>query len=218
MKSFVNYPFEFNNLLFPQKTPAKNCGKMVAHYELFKKVKHLDGAIVKCGISVEDGLSRFTLLKEIISSPIPQKVIAFQRSKSFLEERVDQNGELVLTVNGRERNTTGKKYNAATTRTKAIKHNVEVVPGTIGDSIPIYLIENPELKIAMLNIDLDDYEDTFTALEFFYPRLVQGGVLIIDNYYKNLDEKTAVDCYFHPTLPKIKSFIVNKGPHYLLKP
>jgi hypothetical protein len=216
MKSIVAYPFEFNNLLFPQKTPAKTCGKLVAHYELFKKVKHVDGAIVKCGITAKEGFFRFTLLKDIISSPYNQKMIAFQRCDSFFEEEVDSKGEVTLKVKTHEDRTTGNV--APSLVKKGLKHKVEFVPGAVCDSIPAYLIENPELKMAMLTIDLDDYEDTLTTLEFFYPRLVLGGILILDNYHKNLDEKSAVDRYFHPTRPKIKNFMVNKGPHYIVKP
>ncbi len=216
MKSIVAYPFEFNNLLFPQKTPFKTCGKLVAHYELFKKVKHVDGAIIKCGITADEGFMRFTLIMDIVSSPYNQKMVAFQRCDSFFEEEINSDGEVILKVKTQEENEIS--YEHPTLLKKGLKHKVEFVPGAVCDSIPAYLIENPELKIAMLTIDLDDYEGTLTTLEFFYPRLVQGGILILDNYYKNLEEKSAVDRYFHPAGPGIKNFMVNKGPHYIVKP
>ena len=90
------------------------------------------------------------------------------------------------------------------------------MPGNVSDSIPDYLIENPELKIAMLHIDLDDYDGTTNALEFLFPRIVQGGILILDNYYKNTGEKKAVVEYFRTMPPLIQNFSVNNGPHYLV--
>jgi O-methyltransferase len=37
-------------------------------------------------------------------------------------------------------------------------------------------------KFCFVHIDVDIYRSTFDSLSFFYPRLVQGGVLVIDDY------------------------------------
>ena len=216
MKSFVAYPFEFDTLLFPQQS-GKPSGKLVAHYELFKKVKHLNGAIIKCGITAEEGFTRFARFREIMGTQGTQKMIAFQKFQPFFEQEINEDGEVTLKV---------KTKNAAvsvdhiqkTLIEKGQSHNVDFVPGGVCDSIPEYLIENAELKVAMLNIDLDDYEATMTALEFLYPRLVQGGILILDNYHKQMGEKKAVDDYFANIGPKVNAFSVNNGPHYIVKP
>mgnify|MGYP001329190707 FL=1 len=36
--------------------------------------------------------------------------------------------------------------------------------------------------IAILRLDTDFYSSTITELKFLYPKLVKGGVLIIDDY------------------------------------
>ena len=58
----------------------------------------------------------------------------------------------------------------------------------VGDDIP----EN----IALLRLDTDWYQSTKVELEVLYPRLVQGGVLILDDYGSWLGSKKAVDDYF----------------------
>ncbi len=216
MKSFIVFPFEFDTALFPQKPSPKSSGRLLAHYELFKKIKNIEGAIIKCGISAEEGFTRFAMFRDMVSNPEKQKMIAFQKSSSCFEEEVSHDGEIILKV--KTRNAPVSVDNIITTLIeKGQSQNIDFVPGSVCDTIPEYLIQNPELKISMLNIDLDEYESTMTALQFFYPRLVPGGILIIDNYFKNLDERKAIDNYFAPGSFHIKSFLVNKGPHYIVK-
>lgn len=51
-------------------------------------------------------------------------------------------------------------------------------------------------RIALLRLDTDWYESTKVELEALYPRLVPGGVLIIDDYGHWAGARKAVDEYF----------------------
>ena len=51
-------------------------------------------------------------------------------------------------------------------------------------------------KIALLRLDTDFYESTKVELEQLFPRLIFGGVLIIDDYGHWKGSKKAVDEYF----------------------
>ncbi|MEA2450875.1 MAG: O-methyltransferase [Thermoleophilaceae bacterium] len=55
---------------------------------------------------------------------------------------------------------------------------VHFVKGRVEDTIPD---EAPE-RIAILRLDTDWYESTRHELEHLYPRLVSGGVLLLDDY------------------------------------
>jgi hypothetical protein len=52
-------------------------------------------------------------------------------------------------------------------------------------------------KISLLRLDTDWYESTKIELEILYPRLVKGGVLILDDYGYWKGAKKAADDYFH---------------------
>ena len=214
MKSFVTYPLEFQPILFPSKLQASTSGKLIAHYELFKKVAHLNGTIIKCGITAEEGFSRFSAFKKIAGKTIEQKMIAFQKLQPLFEEEIDECGTVTLKVKGAQ---VSAEQIQETLKKKGLSEEVDFVPGLVCESIPEYLIENPELKIALLNIDLDDYNGTMTSLEFLYPRLMPQGILIIDNYYKGLSEYKAINDFFHPKKIQISNFSVSKGPHYIIK-
>lgn len=70
-------------------------------------------------------------------------------------------------------------------------HNINFVEGWFQDTIPNYNIGD----ICMLRLDGDLYESTMVCLEYLYPKVSEGGVVIIDDYA--LDGcKLAVEHYF----------------------
>lgn len=52
------------------------------------------------------------------------------------------------------------------------------------------------LRIALLRLDTDFYDSTITELNYLYPRLAKGGVLIVDDYGHWQGARKAVDEYF----------------------
>lgn len=61
--------------------------------------------------------------------------------------------------------------------------------------------ENIPNKIALLRIDTDWYESTKIGLEVLFPRLVPGGILILDDYGHWKGAKNATDEYFKGKTP-----------------
>ena len=57
--------------------------------------------------------------------------------------------------------------------------------------------KNLPQTISLLRLDTDFYESTKKELEILYPKLSQGGVLIIDDYGHWKGSKKAVDEYFN---------------------
>ena len=216
MKSFVEYPLDFEKMLFPGVADKTGSGKLIAHYELYRKVSHLEGCVVKCGIAAEESFTRFAVLRNLIAGTQNQKVIAFEKFAKdlYLTNSSEDTSTLQYQI---KRPTIDIDRIEQKLRKKGITEKIEFIPGNIGDSIPEYLMENPEMKIAYLNIDCDDYESAFTTLQFFYPRLVHGGIVIFDNYYKMEEDYNAVRDYFKYSNNKIFNFSVNKGPHYLVR-
>ncbi|GFG96471.1 hypothetical protein MTIM_23500 [Mycobacterium timonense] len=56
--------------------------------------------------------------------------------------------------------------------------------------------ENVNGDIALLRLDTDTYYSTKAELEYLYPKLVPGGILIIDDYGHALGARRAADEYF----------------------
>jgi O-methyltransferase len=69
---------------------------------------------------------------------------------------------------------------------------VHVVPGLVEDTVPA---EAPD-EIALLRLDTDWYQSTAHEMEHLFPRVADGGVVIIDDYGYFLGAQEAVDEYF----------------------
>ena len=74
--------------------------------------------------------------------------------------------------------------------------------------------ENLPEKISILRLDTDFYESTKIELDVLYPKLVQGGVLIIDDYGHWKGAQKAVDEFFDK---KEWLHIINNSARYLIK-
>ena len=61
-----------------------------------------------------------------------------------------------------------------------VVEGVVLVEGKVEDTLKIK--GNIPKKISILRLDTDWYESTLAELKHLYPRLVKGGVLIIDDY------------------------------------
>ncbi|HEX2234343.1 MAG TPA: TylF/MycF/NovP-related O-methyltransferase [Thermoleophilaceae bacterium] len=69
---------------------------------------------------------------------------------------------------------------------------IHFVRGPVEKTLPRAAPEH----LALLRLDTDWYESTRHELEHLYPRLVQGGVLIVDDYGHWEGARRAVDEYF----------------------
>ncbi|CAB4906968.1 MAG: macrocin O-methyltransferase [Actinobacteria bacterium] len=70
--------------------------------------------------------------------------------------------------------------------------NFHFVEGDVAQTLQTSVPE----EIALLRLDTDWYESTRVGLEVLYPRLVPGGVCILDDYGHWQGARTAVDEYF----------------------
>ena len=59
--------------------------KILAHYELFKLVSQIPGAIVECGVLKGASFSRFAMFREIFANPYSKKIIGFYTFGEFPE-------------------------------------------------------------------------------------------------------------------------------------
>jgi hypothetical protein len=193
--------------------------KMLAHYELFKMVNGLPGALVECGVFKGASLVRFAAFRELLGSPYSKKVVAFDTFGQFpaslygpdvaVRERfVEAAGDQSIGVS---------QLKEVLDRQGTHRH-VELVEGDIAQTVPQYAEENPELRISLLNLDTDIYEPAKVILEHLYPRIVPGGVLVLDDYGTFPGETDAVDEYFRGAPVTIEKFPFAMTPCFIRKP
>lgn len=76
---------------------------------------------------------------------------------------------------------------------------IHLIKGKVEDTIPI---QAPN-QISLLRLDTDWYESTRHELEYLFPRIVTGGVIIIDDYGHWQGVRKAVDEYIQENNLKI---------------
>jgi len=92
-----------------------------------------------------------------------------------------------------------------------------LVKGNIVQTVPDYVKKYPKLKISFLNLDSDAYEPAKIILEYLYPKITKGGILLLDDYGVWPGETEAVDEYFKNKNVKIKKSSFSNTPSYIIK-
>ena len=109
--------------------------------------------------------------------------------------------DLVLEKNKDDRYTTNNFSDTQLNKVKEIfkgSSNVFFYKGYFPDTS----VDLKEEKFAFVNIDADLYKPTISALEYFYPKLSPGGVIIVHDYNHTWDgAKQALD-EFIITIPE----------------
>ncbi len=185
---------------------------MTNKYRLWSLVQHikytnlhnLEGDFVECGvwkggnlILMQKYIEKFNLNKSIygfdtfsgMSEPTDFDISTNTKNslKKFNKLKLDENSSNwcfaeIDEVNENIRSNVNKP------------DNILLIKGMVEETLQN--TENLPDKISILRLDTDFYESTKIELEVLYPRLVKGGVLIIDDYGWWEGSRKAVDEYF----------------------
>lgn len=212
-----NKAFEYENNFYLSCDPSR-IAKVLIHYELYQMVKKVPGAIVECGVFKGTSLARFAIFQKLFGDQFPKKVIGFDAFGEFPETEFTADKEhrqKFIDDSGREG--IGKDQLMQVLKHKGVDSLVELVEGDITKTIPAYLDSHSDLEISLLNLDVDIYEPSVTVLKYFYPRIVKGGIVMLDDYGVFPGETKAVDDYFKGKNVKIKKFPFRSVPRYIVK-
>ena len=192
--------------------------KIISHYELFKMTNDLPGAIVECGVFKGASLCRFAAFREAYGSHRSKKIIGFdmfadfpetnyKEDKLYRQNFIDSAGSKSISLDQLK----------TVLSQKGVNKNIELIAGNINSTVPEYVLKNPNLKISLLNLDTDIYEPAVTILEHLFPRIVRGGILIIDDYGVFPGETKAVDEFFKDQKIKVQKFPFSMTPSFVVK-
>jgi hypothetical protein len=83
--------------------------------------------------------------------------------------------------------------------------------------LPEWVEKNPQARFSLVNLDTDIYEPAVVILENIWPRLVTGGVLLLDDYGVFPGETAAVDEFFKELNVTIQKLPHGKSPSFIIK-
>lgn len=192
-------------------------------YSLFHNVKYIaqnnvKGSIVECGVW-RGGASMFMALALQHFGDTARKMYLYDTYAGMTEPEeidIDFDGVSMRDLWQDARNKGGVigyggsvedvKNNMLTTGYQEDK--LYFIAGDVLETIP----ENIPDEIALLRLDTDWYKSTLHELEHLYPKLVPGGILIIDDYGWCKGARQATDEYFEkqkfkPLLQRVSTSI-----------
>ncbi len=198
-------------------------GRMLALYEAYRLVSDIPGSVVELGVFKGESLLFFAKLMEMLNvNDRSCSVIGFDNFAGFpdlrpedggIDERIDKivggwssaghYEELKRLVNLFDHD-----------RLAGHKPRIKLVEGDICETVPQYAQDHPGLRIRLLHLDCDLYEPTLVGLRELYPRVVTGGVVLLDEYgFEEFPgESRALEEYFGGKVPRLRKFPFYSNP------
>ena len=213
IKEMYNYETNYHLTL-----DISRLGKMIAHYEVYKMIIDVPGSIVECGVFKGTSLIRFAMYRQLLGTYFSSKIIgfdvfsddypntAYEEDKKIREEWISSAGGSSISTE-----------QLTTIFERSDIKNFELVAGDVLETVPKYVKKHPELKISLLNIDIDFFEATMCCLENFYDLVMPGGVILLDNYTYAHGDTKSTDEFFAEKRIKIKKFPFALRPCYIIK-
>jgi hypothetical protein len=173
---------------FPKYVTRQTLTNFLVKYEIFKKIRDVQGSIVECGVAYGGGLLSFAHFSSIFE-PVnySRKVIGFDTFSGFPELSKSDKTKKPTT----QMKKGGYNVNSYDDLKKCIKNydsnrfinhipKIELVKGDVHKTIPKYIKDNPHLVVSLLYLDMDIYEPTKIALQNFIPRMPKGSIIAFD--------------------------------------
>jgi hypothetical protein len=153
----------------------------------------LPGNIIECGVFKGTSLIRFATFRDILEAPFSRKIIGFDNFGKFPDIFSGNEGDKEFIKSFELAAGNGISSNELKTVFENKKFvNFEFVEGDIIDTVPEYIDDHKELKIALLHIDVDVYAPSVVILENMCNKVVKGGVIVLDDYGTVAGETKAV--------------------------
>jgi len=164
-------------------TPLHRRDRFFSLVQLFRKTLALEGMVAECGCF--RGLSSYLLCSTLQQADAAFDGRGYRIFDSFAglsapsqEDAIEGEGAQV----GRLRHMTrAGNFAASLDKVKAALSafpRIEYFPGWIPAAFP----KEDGVRYRFVHVDVDVYKPTRDSIEYFYPRLVPGGMIVCDDY------------------------------------
>lgn len=194
--TFHNADFMKNPLFLESYLLGKSTGSDLLHEDIHWRIhvlcwaayhaKHLNGDFVDCGVNT--GVFSRAVINYIDFNKTGKKYYLLDTFEG-LDEKFSSKDEMERNkLMGYEKS--GDIYEEVKKNFSGF--NVEIIKGAVPETLSLVKSE----KICFLSIDMNCVQPEVDALEFFWDKMVSGGIIILDDYgYANStnDQKAAHD-------------------------
>jgi hypothetical protein len=172
---------------FPKYVRRQNLTRLLALYEIFKRILNVKGSIVEGGVFQGFGImawAKFSAILEPVN--LTRRIYGFDtfegfpslsaKDKSLFSEHIQ---EKELLANSHDELL---ELIAAHDSTRFLGHipKVKLIRGDATETIPKFIADHPHLLVSLLFLDFDLFEPTRIAIENFVPHMPSGAVIAFD--------------------------------------
>lgn len=199
---------------------ADRISKFLSHAKLYEMSLGLPGHFVEAGVFRGASFCRFRKLGRLFHPDHERRFIGFdvfgrfpaagfKQDRKALSAQFSSDGDMGVS----------REWLQSLLESQGLAGNVDLVAGDLRKTMPRFFADHPEMSLALVNIDVDLYEPTAAALKHLFPRVVRGGVVILDDYEGFPGAKKAVDEYLarNRRPEKIRKFPFAYTPCYIVK-
>jgi hypothetical protein len=180
-------PWERKLEAFPKYIKRQNLTRLLAQYEIFKRVLSVKGSVVECGVFRGAGLMTWANLSAILEpNNLTRRIYGFDSFEGFPAISDKDRGPMGqhITAGDLQANTYEelKELIEIYDSNRFLGHvsKVELVKGDATKTIPDFVQTHQHLVISLLFLDFDLYEPTYVAMKHFFPRMPKGAVIAFD--------------------------------------
>lgn len=182
----VQLSYLVNN--FAKYVRRQELTRFLVRHELFKRILHVKGSVLECGVFSGNGVFSWAQLSAILE-PVNffRRIYGFDTFEGFPSvHKKDLEGASV--PQWQKGDLRDDAYEDLCQCIQLFDANrflpqfpkVELIKGDFMETGKSWLKENPHLLIALLYLDFDLYEPTMEALRLFLPRMPKGSILAFD--------------------------------------
>ncbi len=181
-------PVEVRIENFPKYVRRQHLTRLLALYEIFKRILPVKGSIVECGVNRGYGLMAWAKLSAVLEPVnLTRRIYGFDSFAGFpavSDKDHTGPGWKTAEVGGLQADSYDELLELISINDKDrfLGHipKVELIKGDATETIPRFMKDHPHLVVSLLFLDFDLYEPTKAALEAFVPRMPKGAILAFD--------------------------------------
>jgi hypothetical protein len=160
--------------------------RLLALYEILKKILPVKGSIVECGVYRGFSLMAWANMSAVLEpNNLTRRIYGFDTFEGFPGVSEKDLNRMMQTQSGQlysnsyeELHELIKIYDS--NRFLGHINKVELIKGDVSKTIPEFLLNNKHLVVSLLFLDMDLYEPTKVAIEQFFPRMPKGSIIAFD--------------------------------------
>lgn len=192
-------PDAYNHSRFLPRVYRGSLDRYLYFLNQLEEVRHLDGDIVECGVSIGHGALLFLLMSEYLG--VERTYYGFDSFEGFPAPG-EKDGTTPITREHFWANPTDtvlRVLKDGRIPDDKINSRVRLVKGYFEDTLPRY-----GGNIALLHLDCDLYESYKVALNTLYEKVVPGGIVMFDEYDDSrwAGARVAIDEFFADKVEK----------------